>query len=107
MSPPSRRRPSSKGDSYILNGAKTWITDGPVADYFTVFAKTDPDAGHKGMSCFIVERAFGGVTTSKPLEKMGQHAAQTSMVFFEDVEVPAENLLGREGRGLHDRHGRL
>ena len=89
-----------KGDRYILNGAKTWITDGPVADYFTVFAKTDPDAGHKGMSCFIVERAFGGVTTSKPLEKMGQHAAQTSMVFFEDVEVPAENLLGREGEGF-------
>lgn len=89
-----------KGDRYILNGAKTWITDGPVADYFTVFAKTDPAAGHKGMSCFIVERAFGGVTTSKPLEKMGQHAAQTSMVFFEDVEVPAENLLGREGEGF-------
>ncbi len=89
-----------KGDRYILNGAKTWITDGPVADYFTVFAKTDPDADHKGMSCFIVERAFGGVTTSKPLEKMGQHAAQTSMVFFEDVEVPAENLLGREGEGF-------
>ncbi len=88
------------GDSYILNGAKTWITDGPVADYFTVFAKTDPEAGHKGMSCFIVERAFGGVSTSKPLEKMGQHAAQTSMVFFEDVEVPAENMLGREGDGF-------
>ena len=67
---PSRPRPSRKGDRYILNGAKTWITDGPVADYFTVFAKTDPDADHKGMSCFIVERAFGGVTTSKPLEKM-------------------------------------
>jgi len=89
-----------RGDSYILNGAKTWITDGPVADYFTVFAKTDPDGGHKGMSCFIVERAFGGVSTSKPLEKMGQHAAQTSMVFFEDVEVPAANLLGREGEGF-------
>ncbi len=89
-----------KGDNYILNGAKTWITDGPVADYFTVFAKTDPEAGHKGMSCFIVERAFGGVSTSKPLEKMGQHAAQTSMVFFEDVEVPAENMLGREGDGF-------
>jgi acyl-CoA dehydrogenase len=89
-----------KGDSYILNGAKTWITDGPVADYFTVFAKTDPEGGHKGMSCFVVERAFGGVSTSKPLEKMGQHAAQTSMVFFEDVEVPAANLLGREGEGF-------
>lgn len=89
-----------KGDRYVLNGAKTWITAGPVADYFTVFAKTDPEAGHKGMSCFIVERDFGGLTTSKPLEKMGQHAAQTSMVFFEDVEVPEENLLGREGDGF-------
>lgn len=91
---------TKKGDRYVLNGAKTWITAGPVADYFTVFAKTDPGAGHKGMSCFIVERAFGGVTTSKPLEKLGQHAAQTSMVFFEDVEVPEENLLGREGEGF-------
>jgi acyl-CoA dehydrogenase len=91
---------TKKGDRYVLNGAKTWITAGPVADYFTVFVKTDPSAGHKGMSCFIVERAFGGVTTSKPLEKLGQHAAQTSMVFFEDVEVPEENLLGREGDGF-------
>ena len=89
-----------KGDRYVLNGAKTWITAGTVADYFTVFVKTDPGAGHKGMSCFIVERDFGGVTTSKPLEKLGQHAAQTAMVFFEDVEVPEENLLGREGDGF-------
>ncbi|MCB0046706.1 MAG: acyl-CoA dehydrogenase family protein [Caldilineaceae bacterium] len=89
-----------RGDTYILNGAKTWITGGPVARYFTVFAKTDPDAGHKGMSCFIVEREWAGVSVSKPLEKLGQHAAQTSMVFFEDVEVPAENLLGREGDGF-------
>ncbi len=89
-----------RGDKYILNGAKTWITGGPVASYFTVFAKTDPDAGHKGMSCFIIEREWEGVSVSKPLEKLGQHAAQTSMVFFEDVEVPMENLLGREGDGF-------
>ena len=89
-----------RGDRYLLNGTKTWITGGPVADYFTVFAKTDPEAGHKGMSCFIVERAFAGVSVSNPLEKMGQHAAQTSMVFFEDVEIPVENLLGREGDGF-------
>ncbi len=89
-----------RGDKYILNGAKTWITGGPVASYFTVFAKTDPDAGHKGMSCFIIEREWDGVSVSKPLEKLGQHAAQTSMVFFEDVEVPVENLLGREGDGF-------
>ena len=89
-----------KGDRYILNGTKTWITDGPVASYFTVFAKTDPSAGHRGMSCFIVERDYAGVSTSRPLEKMGQHAAQTCQVFFEEVEVPAENLLGREGEGF-------
>jgi acyl-CoA dehydrogenase len=89
-----------KGESYILNGSKTWITDGPVANYFTVFAKTDPGGAHKGMSCFIVERDWPGVSTGKPLEKMGQHAAQACQVFFEDVEVPAENMLGREGDGF-------
>ncbi len=89
-----------KGDKYILNGSKTWITGGPVADYFIVFAKTDPEAGHKGMSCFIVERAFDGVSTSKPLDKMGQHAALTSTVFLEDVAVPAKNMIGREGDGF-------
>ena len=88
------------GDVYILNGTKTWITDGPVASYFTVFAKTDPDAGHRGISCFIVERDYAGLETGQPLEKMGQHAAQTSMVFFENVAVPAENLLGNEGDGF-------
>jgi acyl-CoA dehydrogenase len=91
---------TKKGDSYVLNGSKTWITDGPVASYFTVFAKTDPGAGHKGMSCFIVERDWPGVSTGKPLEKMGQHAAQACQVFFENVEVPAENRLGQEGEGF-------
>jgi acyl-CoA dehydrogenase len=89
-----------QGDKYILNGSKTWITDGPVANYFTVYAKTDPSARHKGMSCFIVERDWAGVSTSKPLEKLGQHAAQACQVFFENVEVPAENILGKEGDGF-------
>lgn len=89
-----------QGDTYILNGSKTWITDGPVANYFTVFAKTDPAARHKGMSCFIVERDWPGVSVSNPLHKMGQHAAQACQVFFENVEVPAANLLGREGDGF-------
>ncbi|MEZ4655997.1 MAG: acyl-CoA dehydrogenase family protein [Caldilineaceae bacterium] len=89
-----------KGDKYILNGSKTWITGGPVASYFTVFAKTDPDARHRGMSCFIVERNWAGVSTSRPLEKMGQHAAQACQVFFENVEVPAANRLGNEGEGF-------
>jgi acyl-CoA dehydrogenase len=89
-----------QGDHYLLNGVKTWITDGPVASLFIVFAKTDPAGGHKGMSCFIVERDRPGLSTSKPLEKMGQHAAQTCQVFFENVAVPGENLIGREGDGF-------
>ncbi len=89
-----------KGDKYILNGSKTWITNAPVANFFIVFAKTDPEGGHHGMSAFIVDREWPGVSTSKPLEKMGQHAAQTGQVFFEDVEVPVANRLGAEGEGF-------
>ena len=87
-------------DTYLLNGLKTWITDGPVASFFVVFAKSDPDAGHNGMSCFLVERDWPGLSTSKPLKKMGQHAAQACQVFFEEVEVPAANRLGAEGDGF-------
>jgi len=89
-----------KGDHYILNGGKTWITDAPVASYFVVFAKTKPEAGHRGMSCFMVERDYPGLSVSQPLEKMGQHAAQTAQVFFENVEVPEANRLGAEGDGF-------
>lgn len=89
-----------KGDAYVLNGTKTWITGGPVANFYTIFAKTNPEAGHKGMSCFIVERDWKGVSTSKPLEKMGQHAAQACQVFLENVEVPVENRLGNDGDGF-------
>ncbi len=88
------------GNDYILNGSKMWITNGPVANFFSVFAKTDPQAGHKGMSCFVVERNTPGVSTSKPIPKMGQHAAWTGEVVFEDVRVPCENLLGKEGQGF-------
>lgn len=89
-----------QGDRYILNGGKTWITDAPVASYFVVFAKTTPEAGHRGMSCFIVERDYPGLSVGQPLEKMGQHAAQTAQVFFENVEVPESNRLGAEGDGF-------
>lgn len=91
---------TKQGDRYILNGGKTWITDAPVASFFVVFAKTNPEAGHRGMSAFIVERDYPGLSVSKPLEKMGQHAAQTAQVFFENVEVPEENRLGAEGDGF-------
>jgi len=87
-------------DSYVLNGSKTWITDGPVASFFAVFAKTDPEGGHGGITCFLVERDWPGVSTSKPLAKMGQHAAQACQVFFENVEVPECNRLGDEGEGF-------
>jgi len=88
-----------RGDRYILNGTKTWITNGPVADIFVVFAKTDREARYEGISAFIVEREWG-VKTGKPLPKMGQHASKTSEVFFENVEVPVENRLGPEGSGF-------
>ena len=91
---------TKQGDRYLLNGSKTWITDAPVASFFIVFAKTNPEAGHRGMSCFIVERDYPGLRVSKPLEKMGQHAAQTAQLFFENVEVPVENRLGAEGDGF-------
>jgi acyl-CoA dehydrogenase len=91
---------TKQGDHYLLNGTKTWITDAPVAHFFVVFAKTDPAAGHRGMSAFLVERDYPGLTVGKPLEKMGQHAAQTAQVFLEDVPVPEQNRLGREGDGF-------
>jgi acyl-CoA dehydrogenase len=91
---------TKQGNHYLLNGVKTWITCGPVASFYTVFAKSDPGAGHKGMSCFLVDRNQPGVSTSKPLEKMGQHAAQACQVFLENVEAPPANLLGREGDGF-------
>lgn len=84
--------------SWTLNGEKIWITNGPIADYFTVFARTDTDAGK--ISAFIVERAFKGVTTGPKEEKLGIRASATSTVSFENVQVPAENLLGEEGKGF-------
>jgi acyl-CoA dehydrogenase len=89
-----------KNGAYVLNGSKTWITNAPIADLFVIFAKTDPAARHRGISAFIVERGWPGLTTGKPMHKMGQHAAWTGEVFLEDVEVPEENRLGEEGQGF-------
>ena len=88
-----------RGDKYVLNGVKTWITNGPVADIFVTFAKTNREARYEGISAFIVEREWG-VKTGKPMHKMGQHASWTSEVFYEEVEVPVENRLGPEGSGF-------
>jgi len=88
------------GGHYILNGSKMFITGGTVANYFTVFAYTDPAQRYNGMSCFVVDRDWEGVSVGKPFDKMGQHASDTAEVVFEDVKVPASHLLGQEGTGF-------
>ena len=89
-----------EGDTYVLNGQKNWISYASVADHQLVVAKTDPAAGHKGMSAFIVERTWPGVTTADTENKLGVWAGSTGELFFENVEVPAENRLGEEGQGF-------
>jgi glutaryl-CoA dehydrogenase (non-decarboxylating) len=88
------------GDHYILNGSKTWISLCDVADHFLIFAKTDTKAKHHGISCFIVERTFEGLSTKAIKGKMGIRAGNTGEVFLDNVKVPAENLLGYEGEGF-------
>jgi len=95
-----RTRAVKKGDKYILNGTKMFITNGPVADVGVVYAKTNPDAGPKGISAFIVEKDFPGFSRGKSLKKMGVRGSPTGELIFEDMEVPAENLLGEENNGI-------
>lgn len=95
-----KTRAEKKNGSYILNGSKTFITNASYANFYTVFAITNPEAGHGGMSCFIVDRESPGVRISKKFEKLGQRASDTAEVTFENVEVPAENILGQEGMGF-------
>jgi isovaleryl-CoA dehydrogenase len=83
---------------YLLNGTKMWITNGPDADVIVVYAKTDPDAGSRGISAFLVEKAFG-FTTAQKLDKLGMRGSNTGELVFVDIEVPAENLLGELNRG--------
>ncbi len=89
-----------QGDVYILNGEKMWITLADVADHFLVFAKTDPQAGHRGISAFLVERGAPGMKTGTIHGKLGARASNTGWIVFEDTPVPAENLLGQEGEGF-------
>ncbi len=89
-----------KGDRYILNGQKTFITNGGIADVYSVFAITDPNAGVRGISAFLVDKASPGFSTGKPEEKMGIRGSHTADLFFEDVEVPVENRLGPENQGF-------
>ena len=88
-----------KGDKYILNGSKTFITNGVYSDYLVIAAKTDPEKGNKGMSIFIVDRDTPGISASK-LDKLGWRASDTAELAFDDVEIPAENLMGEEGKGF-------
>lgn len=91
-----------KGDKYILNGTKIFITQGSVADTYIVLAKTDPGKGTKGITGFIVEREWNGVKPGPGIHKLGMNSSDTTEVVFENVEVPAENLLGEEGQGFID-----
>jgi len=86
-----------KGNKYILNGSKMWITNGPTADVIVVYAKTDINAGHKGISTFLVEKGFKGFSIAQKLDKLGMRGSETGELVFEDCEVPAENLMGQEG----------
>jgi acyl-CoA dehydrogenase len=87
------------GAGYVINGTKTFITNGSHADWYTVYAKSDKDAGHKGISAFVVPRE-AGVTVDKKEDKLGQRASDTAMISFNDVEIPADNLLGEENKGF-------
>src|SRR5947207_5847012 len=89
-----------EGDVYVLNGQKNWISYATVADHALVFAKTDPEARHKGMSAFILEKGMAGFTAAETENKLGIWAGSTGELFFENVEVPAENLVGEEGQGF-------
>src|SRR6187401_3692894 len=89
-----------EGDAYVLNGQKNWISYASVADHQLVFAKTDPSAKHKGISAFVVERSWPGVSTRETEHKLGVWAGSTGELFFENVEVPAENIVGKEGQGF-------
>ena len=94
-----RTRAVKKGDKYVLNGSKCFITNGGYADWYTVYAKTDPDAGHRGISAFVVPKD-DTVIVDKKEDKMGQRASNTATITFNDTEIPAENLLGEENKGF-------
>ena len=95
-----KTKAARKGNYYILNGRKTFITNGPIADVAVVYARTGPEIGHKGISAFIVEKGAEGFSSGSLLRKMGVRTSLTSELIFEDCKVPEENLLGREGEGF-------
>jgi isovaleryl-CoA dehydrogenase len=95
-----RLRAEKKGGRYILNGTKMWITNGPGADTLVVYAKTDPAAGPRGITAFLIEKGFKGFSTAQKLDKLGMRGSDTAELVFEDCEVPEDNVMGREGEGV-------
>ncbi len=95
-----RLRAEKRSDRYILNGSKFWITNGPHADTLIVYAKTDPEAGPRGITAFIVERGMAGFSTAQKLDKLGMRGSDTCELVFADCEIPAEKVLGAEGKGV-------
>jgi isovaleryl-CoA dehydrogenase len=96
-----RTRADKKGDRYVINGSKMWITNGPVADTMVIYAKTDRTAGARGITAFIVEKGFAGFAPAQKLDKLGMRGSDTSEIVFTDCEVPVENVLGAVGNGVN------
>jgi isovaleryl-CoA dehydrogenase len=94
-------RADRKGDRYVLNGTKFWITNGPCADVLVVYAKTDAAAGPRGITAFLIEKGFKGFSTAQKLDKLGMRGSDTGELIFQDCEVPVENVLGEVGRGVN------
>jgi len=96
-----RTRADKRGDRYVLNGTKMWITNGPDADTLVVYAKTDPEAGSRGLTAFIIEKGMPGFSTAQKLDKLGMRGSNTCELVFQDCEVPEENVLGSVGSGVN------
>lgn len=96
-----RTRAEKRGDRYVLTGSKMWITNGPVAETLVVYAKTDPGAGPRGITAFLVEKGMKGFSTAQKLDKLGMRGSDTCELVFEECEIPEENVLGQVGRGVN------
>jgi isovaleryl-CoA dehydrogenase len=96
-----RTRAERRGDCFVLNGSKMWITNGPVAETLVVYAKTEPSGGSRGITAFIIEKGFAGFTTAQKLDKLGMRGSDTGELVFQDCEVPAENVLGNLNEGVN------
>jgi len=96
-----KTRAEKRGDRYVLNGSKFWITNGPLAETLVVYAKTDPSAGARGITAFLIEKGFAGFSTAQKLDKLGMRGSDTCELVFQDCEVPAENVLGEVGQGVN------